>query len=152
MSTVVVSKLYPTPEAKDFEQLLKDIVSTVNHRHQALLNQYKVGEIEVSIIRYLTDEEDQKKMKEVGEHFGIKLSTLTSTIDKLEKGKLVKRKNSKDDRRVIFIQPTPKGKKAILEIDSVTREVSEQLAQETNAQEFEHLMKGLEKALGYLKA
>ena len=53
----------------------------------------------------------RKKMKEIGEAFNIKLSTLTSIVDKIEKQKLVKRVNSKTDRRAVYLDLTPKGKK-----------------------------------------
>lgn len=57
--------------------------------------------------------EGQMKMKDVGEYFNIKLSTLTSTIDKLEEKGFVKRTNSKEDRRVVYLKLTPKGKKLL---------------------------------------
>ena len=149
MSTV--SKLFIEPSAFHFEHVLSDVVLAINHKRQSILNQYGVGEMEVQIIRYLNDE-DQKKMKEVGEHFQIKLSTLTSTIDKLEKGKLVKRKNSKDDRRVIFIKPTAKGQKLLADLDDVIRSIAESMVRDTNAAEFEAVMKGMERVLSQVKA
>jgi DNA-binding MarR family transcriptional regulator len=106
--------------------------------------------MEVNIIRYL-DEEEQKKMKEVGEHFQIKLSTLTSTIDKLEKGKLVKRKNSKDDRRVIYIKPTAKGQKLLADLNDVVRHIAESMVRDTNAAEFEATLNGMERVLNQVR-
>lgn len=149
MSTV--SKLFPEPSAIRFEHVLGDVVLAINQKRQSILNQYGVGEMEVRIIRYL-NEEEQKKMKEVGEHFQIKLSTLTSTIDKLEKNKLVKRKNSKDDRRVIFIKPTAKGQKLLADLDDIIRSLAESMVRDTNAAEFESVLKGMERVLAQVKA
>jgi MarR family transcriptional regulator, organic hydroperoxide resistance regulator len=148
MSTV--SKLFPEPSALQFEHVLSDLVLAINHKRQSILSHYGVGEMEVQIIRYLNHEE-QKKMKEVGEHFQIKLSTLTSTIDKLEKGKLVKRRNSKDDRRVIFIKPTAKGQKLLADLDDVVRSIADQMVRDTNAAEFESMLKGMERVLAQVK-
>jgi MarR family transcriptional regulator, organic hydroperoxide resistance regulator len=142
MSTV--SQLFTEPSAIRLEQLLEGVVWGINAKRQNVLSQYNVGELEVRIISYL-DAQDEKKMKEVGEHFKIKLSTLTSTIDKLEKNKLVKRKNSKDDRRVIFIKPTARGQKLLVELAEITRSLAESLVQESNAAEFDSVARALEK-------
>lgn len=106
--------------------------------------------MEVDIISFL-NENEMKKMKEVGEHFNIKLSTLTSTIDKLEKNKLVKRKNSKEDRRVIYIRPTNKGEKLLTELDESMKLVSEATIKALKPDQLAGLTKGLEAMLNFLK-
>lgn len=138
-----VSQLFPKPSAVRLEHLLDGVVWGINAKRQAILNQYGVGEMDIRIITYLV-ENDEKKMKEVGEHFNIKLSTLTSTIDKLEKSKLVKRKNSKDDRRVIFIHPTAKGQKLLEDLADITRSLAGALVEDSNAAEFDSIAKALE--------
>ncbi len=148
MSTV--SKLFPEQNAFHLESILIELVQTMNDRHLAILDQYRVGELEVDIIRYLTEHE-QKKMKEVGEYFNIKLSTLTSTIDKLEKNKLVKRKNSKDDRRVIFIQPTAKGRTLLDDLKSPAKEATNQLMRELKPADFEVFIQANARLLDLLK-
>ncbi len=145
------SKLFPQPEALHMEGLLYNLVLALNHQRQSVLNRYQVAESEVEIIRYLSEHESQK-MKEVGEYFNIKLSTLTSTIDKLEKNKLVKRRNSKEDRRVIFLSITPKGENLLADLQNVVREVAERYTAEANPAEFDGLYKGLEKVLAIVKA
>jgi DNA-binding MarR family transcriptional regulator len=47
-------------------------------------------------------------MKAISEAFHIKLSTLTSIIDKAEGNRIVRRVNSKKDRRVVFLETTKK--------------------------------------------
>lgn len=51
------------------------------------------------------------KMKDVSSRFEIKLSTLTSVIDKLERKSFIVRKHTPNDRRVILLHPSSKGKK-----------------------------------------
>jgi DNA-binding MarR family transcriptional regulator len=145
-----VSKLFTEPNAAQLENILNELVRAFNLRRQSILNRYKVNEMDVEIIRYLTAE-DQKKMKEVGEYFNIKLSTLTSTIDKLEKNKLVKRKNSKEDRRVIYIRPTARGANLLNDLEDNVRSLSETLVSETNPPEFDSMIKGLGRLLDYIK-
>lgn len=143
-----VSKLFTEANSATLEAVLNELVHTMNQRRQSVLDAYKVGELEVEIIGYLIEHE-QKKMKEVGEYFKIKLSTLTSTIDKLEKGKLVKRKNSKEDRRVIFIRPTPKGQTLLEDLRNSTLSVTDQVLNESSAKEKDVLLKGLHRLLEY---
>lgn len=145
-----VSKLFTEPNAIRLETILNELVIAFNFRRASILNRYNINEMDVEIIRYLTAE-DQKKMKEVGEYFNIKLSTLTSTIDKLEKNKLVKRKNSREDRRVIFIKPTARGANLLNELDDTMRSLSETMIRDTSAPEFESMINGLDKILAYVK-
>ena len=149
MSTA--KKLYQDPNALKLEGLLNELVLAFNLQRQSILNGYHVTELEVDIISYLNDEE-QKKMKEVGEYFNIKLSTLTSTIDKLEKNKLVKRKNSKEDRRVIYIRPTAKGLNLLTELSQTMNEISEVIARSLKLNEFDSLVKGLDRILEFTKS
>ena len=149
MSTA--KKLYQDPNALKLEGLLNELVLAFNLQRQSILNGYHVTELEVDIINYLNDEE-QKKMKEVGEYFNIKLSTLTSTIDKLEKNKLVKRKNSKEDRRVIYIRPTAKGLNLLTELSQTMNEISEVIARSLKQNEFDSLVKGLDRILEFTKS
>lgn len=145
-----VSKLFTEPNAIRLETILNELVIAFNFRRASILNRYNINEMDVEIIRYLTAE-DQKKMKEVGEYFNIKLSTLTSTIDKLEKNKLVKRKNSREDRRVIFIKPTARGANLLNELDDTMRSLSETMIRDTSAPEFESMINGLDKILAFIK-
>jgi MarR family 2-MHQ and catechol resistance regulon transcriptional repressor len=88
-----------------------------------------------------------QKMKEVGEHFNIKLSTLTSTVDKLEQNRLVRRRNSREDRRVIYIQPTNRGEQLLEDIENATRSVSEETAAASSPSEMKALLSGLQRML-----
>ncbi len=146
-----VSKLYQEPKAIHLEDALVELVNAYNHRRQSILNRYQVVDLEVDIINYL-NEQEMKKMKEVGEFFNIKLSTLTSTIDKLEKNKLVKRKNSKDDRRVIFIKPTAKGQNLLNELGQFTKDAVSSQAGSLKQHEFDTLIGGLKSMVEAFKA
>ncbi|GAB4420618.1 MAG: hypothetical protein OHK0039_34440 [Bacteroidia bacterium] len=146
-----VSKLFSEPNVLHLEELLSDVVNAFNRRRMLVLDQYGVTESDVEIIRYL-NEQDQKKMKEVGEVFAIKLSTLTSTVDKLEKLKLVKRRNSKEDRRVIFIKPTTRGQNLLSDLQEITRVVADALVSGSNAQDYDTLKKSLERILSMMKS
>lgn len=144
MSTV--NQIFPTPNALRLESVVTQLISSLYKKRASILDSYKVTEMEVDIINYLQEHEMQK-MKEVGEHFDIKLSTLTSTIDKLEKNKLVKRKNSKEDRRVIYIRPTAKGLSLLHELEAYTRDMAEEVTSDMKPNDFAILVGGIEKML-----
>lgn len=146
----IVSERTIENNAVHLEQLLNDLVLAFNNSRLSVLNRYNVSELDVEIIKFLVENEN-KKMKEVGDNFNIKLSTLTSTIDKLEKGKLVKRKNSKEDRRVIYIQPTSKGEKLLNDLNDLTRNLAESMTNQSEASNLESVIKGLDQILSFMK-
>lgn len=83
----------------------------VFRKHQRYIkDNFKISEQEMEILQFVALN-GRKKMKEIGESFNIKLSTLTSIIDKIERQKFVKRVNSRTDRRAVYLELTPKGKK-----------------------------------------
>ena len=83
----------------------------VFRRHQRYIkDHFKISELEMEILQYVALN-GRRKMKDIGEAFNIKLSTLTSIVDKIERQKFVKRINSKEDRRAVYLDLTAKGKK-----------------------------------------
>ena len=84
-------------------------------------------------------------MKDIGERVRVKLSNLTNIIDRLESQKLVKRVNSKTDRRSIFVHISTKGKKLLTDYSEFLRELSTRMRQAIQEDEFSILVNGLEK-------
>jgi len=144
------TKTLPDSGKHPLKEVISELVLAYNQRRQSILDSYNVIESDIEILRYLDDEEQQKKMKELGEKFKIKLSTLTSIIDKLEKNKLVKRKNSKKDRRVIFIQPTSNAKKLLFELAHTTNGLAKVIEGTMDDQEYSAMVKGLNIILDHL--
>jgi DNA-binding MarR family transcriptional regulator len=100
-------------EAIQLERLEVSLIELrdVFRQHQRYIkDNFKVSELEMEILQYVAIN-GRRKMKEIGDAFNIKLSTLTSIIDKIERQKFVKRVNSKTDRRAVYLDLTPKGKK-----------------------------------------
>lgn len=67
-----------------------------------------ISALEMEILQY-TARNPERKLRDVGAYFGIKLSTLTSVIDKIEAQGLVDRCVSPGDRRIVYLQLTDKG-------------------------------------------
>lgn len=146
-----INNVIPNVQVSSLDAAVKDLTAAVLSWRKNILHQYNVTELEASIIRYLSENEMQK-MKQVGEHFDIKLSTLTSTVDKLEQNKLVRRRNSRDDRRVIYIQPTNRGDQLLEDLENFTRSVSEKTIATVAPNEVDSLLKGLTRILDLFQA
>ena len=105
---------------------------------------FKVSAVEIDILKLL-DAEGDKKMKDIGERVRVKLSNLTNIIDRLEGQKLVKRVNSKTDRRSIYVHISTKGKKLLADYGDFLRELSTRMKQVMQEDQFGVLVDGLEK-------
>ncbi|GGN55854.1 MarR family winged helix-turn-helix transcriptional regulator [Oceanobacillus indicireducens] len=58
----------------------------------------------------------RQTIKQISEAVLINTGSITYVIDKLEKNELLRRTNCKDDRRVIYIEITDKGKEVMNEV------------------------------------
>lgn len=144
------NKPFSKPTALSLDSAITELNIALNNKRTSILDEYKVADMDVNIVRHINENEMQK-MKEIGNHFKIKLSTLTSTVDKLEKQKLVKRKNSKQDRRVIYIHLTAKGQGMLKELESYTQKASEKVFKSQSAKEFTSMLEGIAVVLKMVK-
>lgn len=114
-------------------------------KHQEIaLRRFKIAAVDVEILRFLDTEGDQK-MKDIGDRVRVKLSNLTNIVDNLENLKVVRRVNSKTDRRSIYVNITPKGKKLISEYNAYLRELTLRMSSEIQNEAFVAMLEGLEK-------
>lgn len=105
---------------------------------------FKINGVDVEILRFLDTDGDQK-MKAIGDRVKVKLSNLTNIVDNLETLKLVRRVNSKTDRRSIFVNITPKGKKLITDYNAFLRELTMRMTDNMQDEQFGIMLDGLEK-------
>lgn len=110
------------------EQSLFELSAVINRHQEIVQKRFKVSAVEIDILKLL-DMEGDKKMKDIGERVNVKLSNLTNIIDRLESQKLVKRVNSKTDRRSIFVHVSTKGKKLLADYAEFLRELSTRMKQ-----------------------
>ncbi|GAB4420622.1 MAG: hypothetical protein OHK0039_34460 [Bacteroidia bacterium] len=119
-------------------------LAEVYRKHQAYIKlKYKISALEMEIIQYISSD-GRKKMKEIGEYFNIKLSTLTSIIDKIEEQKLVRRVNSQEDRRVVYLEVTRRGTQLHEQYSRYIHVVACMVHRSLNPDQFEALLQGLE--------
>jgi len=136
----------PSPDVNDAKRLEQSIITLNNvlrKEQRFIMDKYKISSQEMEILQYIIENGPQK-MKAISEHFNIKLSTLTSVIDKAEKRKVVKRVNSKEDRRVVFLESTKKGSDIFDEYNDHLKEVVGMLKNSFDSETFVHFVNGME--------
>lgn len=126
------------------EQSLFQLSEVINKHQEIVQKRFKVSAVEIDILKLL-DNDGDKKMKDIGEKVRVKLSNLTNIIDRLESQKLVKRVNSKTDRRSIYVHISTKGKKLLNDYADFLRELSTRMKQVMKDDQFGVLVDGLEK-------
>lgn len=118
------------PDFQRVENITKLLLlwQDVMRRHQHEM-EVKLGAsfLEIQLIQFVVQNR-QQKMKDVAENFYIKLSTLTTIIDKAEKNKLLKRVASKDDRRVVYLEATKRGEDIYNKYIEATQDIAQRLA------------------------
>lgn len=142
-----MSNVKQEPKTDRLERLEASLfqLTDVIQRHQELVQKkFNVSSVEIEILKLLHMEGD-KKMKDIGEKVKVKLSNLTNIVDRLENQKLVKRVNSKTDRRSIFVHITSKGEKLLDSYSEYVRDLSSRMQQVIQDEKFGILVEGLEK-------
>lgn len=131
-------------ELERLENGLFQLSSVISRHQEVVQKRFKVSNVEIDILRLLHSEGDLK-MKDIGAAVNVKLSNLTNIIDRLEQQKLVKRVNSKTDRRSIFVNVTTKGKKLLSDYAELLRELSSRMRKVMAKEQFGAFLEGLEK-------
>lgn len=121
--------------------LLQDLFR--RHQHE-VETKFDVSYLEMELIQFVLKNGHQK-MKDVADNFYIKLSTLTTIIDKAENHKLLKRVASKEDRRVVYLEVSKKGEEIYNKYIEQLKDITDRLGATLSENEFESLVVGVEK-------
>lgn len=130
----------------DYEQMEQSFIllnDIFRKRDDFIKNKYRISSLEMELIQYVIRNGPQK-MRAVAEFFHIKLSTLTSIIDKAEKQRILKRVNSKEDRRVVYLDITKKGKKIFEEYKKYLQDMVVRMQDSFDKEAFEKFVAGIE--------
>lgn len=121
--------------------LLQDLFR--RHQHEVEVK-FDVSYLEMELIQFVLKNGHQK-MKDVADNFYIKLSTLTTIIDKAENHKLLKRVASKEDRRVVYLEVSKKGEEIYNKYIDQLKDITDRLKATLTEDEFNALVIGVEK-------
>ena len=105
------------PEKDLLQTNFQEIVDLIDHLNKkffrlcnGIVTQHGITPQQYSILRYLW-KKDGVPLNELAISYCTSRSTITGVVDSLEKKELIKREFSLNDRRVIYVQLTEKGKK-----------------------------------------
>ncbi|MBX7242924.1 MAG: MarR family winged helix-turn-helix transcriptional regulator [Bacteroidia bacterium] len=121
--------------------LLQDVFR--KHQHE-VEKKFDISYLEMELIQFVL-KSGHLKMKDVADNFFIKLSTLTTIIDKAESHKLLKRVPSKEDRRVVFLEVTKKGEDIYNKYVELVKDITERLKSKLGEEDFNQLVGASEK-------
>ena len=74
-------------------------------------------------------------MRELARHMKMGLSSVTGMVDRLAKQGLAERRRTEKDRRIVFVDITVKGRKALMEILTQRRKTTLELFEILTAEE-----------------
>jgi MarR family transcriptional regulator, 2-MHQ and catechol-resistance regulon repressor len=134
----------PLPESLTLEQELLNMRDAFRQHQNDIRQKYRISANEMEIILYIHDFGPQR-MKAIGEKFKIKFSTLTSLVDKIERLGLVKRMNSKEDRRSILVTITKKGSRMLEEYNDQITLIASKIKSVTQTETLPDLVETLHK-------
>ena len=94
---------------------------------------------EICVLRQLSSSQEPT-MSELGKSISMDLSTLTRTVDKLVEKEFVIRKRDPEDRRVVRVAMTAKGRKIISRFEEQRKKKTESILREMTSGERRNLL------------
>jgi len=119
---------------------LADTYRTVHFQIMSDLRHYGLTPPQYSVLRTIgRSERGFLPMSEIGKAMIVTYANITTIVDNLEKRNLVRRIRNKDDRRMVYVEFTPRGAKLFAKIYKSHRKHITMLMQAISPQELETL-------------
>ena len=116
------------------------------NRFGKLFREYGVTASQYNILRILRGTGHPLPCLEIAGQMIQAVPAITRLIDQLEKQGMITRERSADDRRVVFVEITAKGRKVLKELDGPVNKLHDQLLEKLSDTEVRQLSRLLEKA------
>lgn len=132
------------PELKsDVDQVLEAIIYLYTESRRITKELARRADLtgpQLTVVKLLETVGDLS-LSELSEKIRAQNSTVTGIIDRMERESLVTRERSKEDRRVVHIKLTPKGRELAREIPVEPMEIFKGALESLSAQEMRDLMR-----------
>ncbi len=137
------------PEAFDesvskIERLLRHVAMIIRRRGRDILADFNITNPQFNALLALR-ENDGITMGELCDKLFLAYSTATDLIDRMEKNGLLERKRDSQDRRVIRLAITNKGKVAISEVVAARRRYVASILERLSVEQRSHLAESLDR-------
>lgn len=109
-----------------------------------------VGEGQPRILRCLLNE-GKMTQKELADRCMVDVTTMSRTLDRMEKAGFLKREPNPECRRSHLISITSQGKEKAQKVQEIFEQLDEELCRGMHAEEIESLLKALKKLRGNLE-
>jgi DNA-binding MarR family transcriptional regulator len=142
MSSPVSSEL-----KNDVDQVLEAIIYLYTESRRVTKELARRADLtgpQLTVVKML-EQVGELSLSELSERIRAQNSTVTGIIDRMEREGLVVRERSKEDRRVVYIRLTPKGKKLAEEMPIETWQIFRDALDSLTANEVKDLVKILGK-------
>ena len=135
---------------EDQLELIQDIVTLLGRTYIVLLSSLDgllgapLSTNEKVVLQML--DEEPVSIKDVSLRTGLALSTLTNVFDKMEEKRLVKRRHSRRDRRMVKIELDVAGRRLRTKFNNLIRQISSGLVEALPERDRQDFTSALEKA------
>ena len=116
------------------------------NRFGKLFRKYGVTASQYNILRILRGTGRPLPCLEIAGQMIQAVPAITRLIDQLEKQGMITRERSVDDRRVVFVEITAKGRKVLMELDGPVEQLHDLVLEKLSEAEVRQLSRLLEKA------
>jgi len=119
--------------------LLPDLTKAFRTNEPQEVLHMDIGFPEICVLGQLSSNE-KPTMSELGRSISMDLSTLTRTVDKLVEKEFVARKRDPEDRRMVRVAMTAKGRKIISRFEEARKKHIESILRQMTSQERRDLL------------
>ena len=96
----------------DAFQILHQLIHRFKSKEERQLEQTDLSGRDLYVLEHIR-EDNPWRFNDFAENCRIRPSTLTGIVERLEKKKLLLRERAADDRKAVYLKPTPEGKRLI---------------------------------------
>lgn len=93
-------------------QILHQLIHRFKLKEERQLEQTGLSGRDLYVLEHIR-EDNPWRFNDFAENYRIRPSTLTGIVERLEKKKLLLRERATDDRKAVYLKPTPAGKQLI---------------------------------------
>lgn len=104
--------------------LLSPLLSIYKQNIDKMVQPYGISAGQAPLVMLLATK-DGRTQKELAYHLGVKPSSLTTMINRMEKTGLVERRRNETDNRAVNVFLTPKGRRASRKMQAIVRFINE---------------------------
>ena len=122
---------------------LNKVRRKIHRYYESKLSPFKITPVQFYVLSALWDK-DEIKFKDLARRLDMDGSTLTGTLDRLEKRGLIKRKHDPDDRRSVLVCLTSESKEIRPQMIEIAQDLDQEFRDKVPDEEFQMLLKVLD--------